>query len=184
MVDETDTPAPGAAVAPGAGAPAGQPDTHPAPVDGQGDPRIPQGDRPLDPEKLLRLAGLVRAVLDEARQIDPDATTAADLSALHRRVTEQVEDALPNALRDELEAIGLDPGGAGGQAAGATAPAGATGQEVRFAYAGLIGWLSGLFQGLQAAMQFQQIQGMNALAQQGAASQPGAGAEPGTGHYL
>ena len=32
---------------------------------------------------------------------------------------------------------------------------GATPQEIRLAYAGLIGWLSGLFQGLQAAMQYQ-----------------------------
>lgn len=161
---------------------------------GESAPPEPE-DRPLDPEKLLRIAGLVRAVLDEVRQIDPDQATTAELSALHRRVTAQVEDALPNALRDELEAIDLAPGGNGAGANGTDSPGepvsgtsgatggpgasgtsgttGATGQEVRFAYAGLIGWLSGLFQGLQAAMQFQQMQAMNALPGGGGPGGPG-----------
>ncbi|HWD09440.1 MAG TPA: proteasome activator [Actinomycetota bacterium] len=154
-------------------------------------------DRPLDPEKLLRLAGLVRAVLDEVRQLDPDQATAAQLGALHGRVTAQVEDALPNALREELEAIDLAPGGnyakrSGEAGAGETGTTGATGQEVRFAYAGLIGWLSGLFQGLQAAMQVQQMQAMNALPGGGPGGPAGPDGrqghgrdiEPGTGHYL
>lgn len=163
------------------------------PSDGAGE-GAEQGDRPLDPEKLLRLAGVVRAVLDEVRQLDPDQATAAELTSLHRRVTAQVEDALPNALRDELQAIDLAPGGNGAEAADQAPAAGATGQEVRFAYAGLIGWLSGLFQGLQAAMQFQQLQAMNALpGGSGGTGGPGGSAgreggrmdlEPGTGHYL
>ncbi len=64
---------------------------------------------------------------------------------------------LPNTLRRELEAMDL----------GLPFKDGATGQEVRLAYAGLIGWLSGLFQGLQAAMQYQQIQTNLALQQGG-----------------
>lgn len=208
MVDEAASHPPDLLPAASTGpAPASLPDPPPGQA-GESTPPEPE-DRPLDPEKLLRLAGLVRAVLDEVRQIDPDQATTAELSALHRRVTAQVEDALPNALRDELEAIDLAPGGDGagpnkadgsGEAAsgtsgatGATAGTGATGQEMRFAYAGLIGWLSGLFQGLQAAMQFQQMQAMNALPGGGG---PGGGGnsdgregrgsdiEPGTGHYL
>src|SRR2546423_1461157 len=69
----------------------------------------------------------------------------------------------------------------------------ATGQEVRLAYAGLIGWLSGLFQGLQAAMQFQQIQANLALqggdsfpSQPDRSSQDAMGRTPehATGQYL
>lgn len=114
------------------------------------EPPQPNGDpedRPLDPEKLLRLASLVREVLDEARTLDPDKTPNAKLSTLHKRVTDQVRTALPNSLVEELDALAL------GEAFrdGAGAP------EVRLAYSGLIGWLGGLFQGLQAAIQMQTI---------------------------
>jgi len=133
------------------------------------------GDRPLDPEKLLRLAGVVRAVLDEVRQMDPDQATATELAALHERVTHLISEGLPSALRKELEAIDL----------ALPFRDGATGQEVRVAYAGLIGWLSGLFQGLQAAMQFQQMQGQSALQRgPGEQSMMESGARHATGQYL
>ena len=107
--------------------------------------------------------------------MDPDQATAAELAALHRRVTDQVSEGLPNSLRKELEAIDL----------ALPFRDGATGQEVRVAYAGLIGWLSGLFQGLQAAMQFQQMQGQPAL-QRGPGEQPRMerGPQHSTGQYL
>lgn len=150
------------------------------------DQEVSQDDRPLDPEKLLRLAGLVKAVLDELRQMDPRQTgehTAEELAALYQRVSTQVAEGLPNTLRRELDAMDL----------GLPFKDGATGQEVRLAYAGLIGWLSGLFQGLQAAMHFQQIQ--TNLALQGGdrfSSQPdrspqdavGRTPEHATGQYL
>jgi len=113
------------------------------------------GDRPLDPEKLLRLAGLVRAVLEEQRQMEPEQQTVEELAALHKRVSEQIAEGLPNMLRSELAAMDLDQ----------PFQDGARPQEVRIAYAGLIGWLGGLFQGLQAAMQFQQLQQSLALQQ-------------------
>ena len=124
------------------------------------DQEASQDDRPLDPEKLLRLAGLVKGVLEELRQIDPRETgehTAEELAALYQRVSSQVAEGLPNSLRKELEAMDL----------GLPFKDGATSQEVRLAYAGLIGWLSGLFQGLQAAMQYQQMQTNLALQQGG-----------------
>lgn len=140
----------------------------------------PEQDRPLDPEKLLRLAGLVKGVLEEVRQMDPDQPTSQELAGLYERVLAQVAEGLPGMLRQELDAMDL----------GVPLRDGATGQEVRIAYAGLIGWLSGMFQGLQAAMQYQQLQGQLAL-QQGV--MPGQVASPdpapalnehGTGQYL
>ncbi|HEU5004106.1 MAG TPA: proteasome activator [Actinomycetota bacterium] len=129
-------------------------------IAGEGGVEVPEGDRPLDPERLLRLAGLVRAVLEEARQMDPDQATAAELAALHDRVTAQAWEALPNSLRSELEAIDLTlPWRDRAEAA--------TPQEVRVAYSGLIGWLGGLFQGLQAAVQYQQMQALAQLGQGG-----------------
>ena len=47
------------------------------------------------------------------------------------------------------------------------------------------GWLSGLFQGLQAAMQFQQMQGQSALQRgPGEQSMMESGARHATGQYL
>jgi hypothetical protein len=140
-------------------------------------------DRPLDPEKLLRLAGLVKAVLEELRQLDPrqmgDEHTAEELAALYQRVSTEIAEGLPNTLRRELDAMDL----------GLPFKDGATPQEVRLAYAGLIGWLSGLFQGLQAAMQYQQMQANLSLQQgrpQDRSSQGvmSGGPEHATGQYL
>lgn len=80
--------------------------------------------------------------------MDPDEHTSTELAALHERVTAQLNDALTPELVKELEEIDLD----------VSFQDGVTGQEVRIAYAGLIGWLGGLFQGLQAAIQVQAIQ--------------------------
>jgi hypothetical protein len=141
-------------------------------------------DRPLDPEKLLRLAGLVKAVLEELRQMDPNEHTADELAALYQRVSTEIAEGLPNTLRRELDAMDL----------GLPFKDGATPQEVRLAYAGLIGWLSGLFQGLQAAMQYQQLQsnlalqqgGMGPSSQQDRPGQDAMGRAPqhATGQYL
>lgn len=101
----------------------------------------------LDPEKLLRIASLTREVLDEVRRMEPQQQTIDELTSLHARVTKQLYGALPQNLIDELEAIDLD----------LALDKDATGQEVRLAYSGLIGWLGGLFQGLQAAMHVQTL---------------------------
>ena len=79
--------------------------------------------------------------------MEPEKQTVEELTNLHERVTKQLYEALPQSLVDELEAIDLDLALKGD----------ATGQEVRLAYSGLIGWLGGLFQGLQAAMHVQTL---------------------------
>ena len=112
-----------------------------------------------------------------------DEHTADELAALYQRVSAQIAEGLPNTLRRELDSMDL----------GLPFKDGATGQEVRLAYAGLIGWLSGLFQGLQAAMQYQQMQANLGL-QQGRPGSPsqdrspqdvmGRAPEHATGQYL
>jgi hypothetical protein len=104
-------------------------------------------DRPLDPAKLLRMASLVREVLDEVRKMEPSPTSASQLADLYGRVTVQLTDALPEFLASELDAIQLDLPFKDDDI---------TTDEVRMAYAGLIGWLGGLFQGLQASFQAHQ----------------------------
>lgn len=105
----------------------------------------PLDERPIDPTKLMRIASLVREVLEEARRMPPTQEAAAELAALYGRVKKQLEDALPEFLVDELNNMELD----------LPFQDGATADEVRVAYSGLIGWLGGLFQGLQASFQAQ-----------------------------
>lgn len=108
----------------------------------------PIEDRPLDPAKLLRVANLVKGVLEEVRHKAPDDSTAVELAALYSRVEKQLNAALPEELAKELEAIDLDFPFANS----------ATAEEIRVVYAGLLGWLGGLFQGLQASAQAQAVQ--------------------------
>lgn len=99
----------------------------------------------LDPTKLMRIASLVREVLEEARRMPPTPETAQELAGLYGRVQIQLKEALPEFLTTELEAMALD----------LPFQDGATADEVRVAYSGLIGWLGGLFQGLQLSFQAQ-----------------------------
>jgi len=91
---------------------------------------------------LLRLANLAREVLEETRRMDPQTSTTNDLASLYRRVQDQLKGALPERLADELDAMQLD----------LPFKDGANTDEVRMVYSGLIGWLGGLFQGLQASI--------------------------------
>lgn len=102
-------------------------------------------ERPLDPTKLMRIASMVREVAEEARRMQPTTEAAEELAALYGRVKRQLEDALPEFLVAELEALELD----------LPFRDGATAEEVRMAYSALIGWMGGLFQGLQASFQAQ-----------------------------
>lgn len=105
----------------------------------------PIEERPVDPTKLMRISSLVKEVLDEARRVPPTPEASTELAALFGRVKKQLEDALPQFLVTELDAMELEKPFADG----------ATADEVRLAYSGLIGWLGGLFQGLQASFQAQ-----------------------------
>lgn len=105
----------------------------------------PMQERPVDPTKLMRISSLVKEVLEEARRVPPTPEAAQDLANLYRSVKGELEDALPQFLVKELDALQLDK----------PFEDGATADEVRLAYSGLIGWLGGLFQGLQASFQAQ-----------------------------
>ena len=127
----------------------------------------PVAERPLDPTKLMRIAAMVREILDEARRREPTPDSANQLADLYKRVKVQLHEALPEFLADELEAMQLDT----------PFEDGATADEVRVAYSGLMGWLTGLFQGLQASFQAQAQLHMNEsppeLSEASAHSRPG-----------
>lgn len=99
------------------------------------------------PGKLLRIAMMVREMLEEVRRAPLDEEAREHLADIHQRVVEELKSALTGTLADELERITLPFDGDG-------APSEA---ELRIAHAQLLGWLEGLFQGIQAAIATQQL---------------------------
>jgi hypothetical protein len=120
------------------------------PTPGTSDPPAP---RPLEetvveqPGKLMRIAMMVREVLEEVRRAPLDVDAREHLAEIHDRVLSELKTALTGTLADELERI-TEPFDS------SEVP---TEAELRIAQAQLLGWLEGLFQGIQAAIATQQM---------------------------
>jgi hypothetical protein len=99
------------------------------------------------PGKLLRIAMMVREMLEEVRRAPLDEGAREHLKDIHERVIAELKSALSGPLAEELDRITL-PFGDG------EIP---TEAELRLTHAQLLGWLEGLFQGIQAAIATQQL---------------------------
>src|SRR6266516_4957521 len=107
-------------------------------------PEGPQAETITEPAKLLRIASMVRELLDETRQASLDEAGRKQLAEIYQRAVGELSEVLSSDLKDELS--GLAPPLEG-------VP---TESEIRVAQAQLVGWLEGLFHGIQAAMFAQQ----------------------------
>ena len=96
--------------------------------------------RAVDPQRLLRIAGVTREVLEEARRIRPEAGAVDHLRRVHEQIRQELEEALPPELYDELKDLTPEVRDA-------------TLEELALAHAEILGWLEGLFQGTQLAIQ-------------------------------
>ena len=103
------------------------------------------------PGKLIRIASMIRELVEEVRQAPLDEGGAARLATAYRSAVDQLHTVLSEDLREELEALALP------------LESGASQAEVRIAQAQLLGWLEGLFHGIQAALFAQQMQAQAAL---------------------
>jgi hypothetical protein len=101
----------------------------------------------LDPQRLLRIAGVTREVLDEARRIRPEASAVDHLRRVHAQIYNELKEALPPELYEELD--DLTPEVRDGSL-----------EELALAHAEILGWLEGLFQGTQLALQVQAAQAL------------------------
>ncbi|MFN2556858.1 MAG: proteasome activator [Nitriliruptorales bacterium] len=106
------------------------------------------------PARLLRLASMTRAMLDEVRQVELDERGRSRLAEIHRRCLHMLGEAVSENLRDELDEVALtvDDGPP-------------TEAELRVAQAQLLGWLEGVFHGIQATIAAQQAAAQQQLAQ-------------------
>jgi hypothetical protein len=100
------------------------------------------------PGKLLRIAVMVREMLEEVRRAPLDEDAREHLADIHARVVKELKSGLSGTLSEELDRLTLPLSEDG-------VPSEA---ELRIAHAQLLGWLEGLFQGIQAAIATQQMQ--------------------------
>lgn len=99
-----------------------------------------------EPAKLLRIASMTRSMLEEVRDATLDEDGRSRLRDIHEASVGQLRSVLTDDLREELSQVFLPLEG--------DVP---TQAELRIAQAQLIGWLEGLFNGIQAAIMTQQM---------------------------
>ena len=157
-------------------------------ADGATDP----SDLVEQPAKVMRIGSMIKTLLEEVRNAPLDEAGRTRLAEIHKRSIQELKAGLAPELVEELDRIALPFSGA--------APSDA---ELRIAHAQLVGWLEGLFHGIQTALfaqqmaAQQQLQGMRRALPPGhpAAEQDGPGMptpDPGgpggpagsTGQYL
>jgi hypothetical protein len=119
-----------------------------------GTPIAGGGDRDDDPARLIeqpakvmRIGTMIKQLLEEVRSAPLDEKGRQRLMEIHRRSIVELEDGLSPELRDELERISIN-------FEEETTP---SESELRIAQAQLVGWLEGLFHGIQAALVAQQM---------------------------
>ena len=96
------------------------------------------------PAKLLRIATMVRELLDETRQASLDEPGRLRLREIYERSVGELEEVLSPDLKEELASLAPPMQGVPSES------------EIRVAQAQLVGWLEGLFHGIQAALFAQQ----------------------------
>jgi Bacterial proteasome activator len=112
----------------------------PQPGAGQGRESVEQ------PAKVMRIGSMIRQLLDEVRAASLDATGRDRLREIYETSVEELGEALSPDLRAELDRL-IPPLSEGTP----------TEAELRIAQAQLVGWLEGLFHGIQATLFAQQM---------------------------
>jgi hypothetical protein len=106
------------------------------------------------PTKLIRIASMTRAMLEEARQAPLDESGRKRMATVHARSVEELREVLSNELQEEFGEIMVPLNEEGASEA-----------ELRVAQAQLIGWLEGVFHGIQASLWTQQMTAQTQLAE-------------------
>jgi hypothetical protein len=109
------------------------------------------GDEPANeiesPAKIIRIGAMVKQLLEEVRSTSIDDATRDQLRRIYGNSVEELKSALSPELGAELDSLSFD-------FSGAEPP---TEAELRMAQAQLVGWLEGLFHGIQATLVAQQM---------------------------
>ena len=99
-----------------------------------------------EPAKLMRIGGMIRKLLEEVRHAELDEAGRDRMRDVYHLSVDELATALSEPLAEELNRIA--------QPFDEDIP---SGPELRIAQAQLVGWLEGLFHGIQAAVSAQQM---------------------------
>ncbi len=144
------------------------------------------GDLVEEPAKVMRIGTMIKQLLEEVRAAPLDDASRTRVREIHQTSIRELEQALAPELQDELERL-VRP---------FTENSTPSDAELRIAQAQLVGWLEGLFSGIQTALFAQQMAARVQLEQMrrglpagpsagGALGGHGAGGEThGPGQYL
>ncbi len=160
----------------------GVPDPRPtAEADGDDDKSVT--DLVHQPAKVMRIGTMIKQLLEEVKAAPLDDASRNRLREIHTTSIRELEDGLAPELREELERLALP-------FSDEAVPSDA---ELRIAQAQLVGWLEGLFHGIQTALFAQQMAARAQLEEMrqgalppgpGVPGRPGGPTQPGTGQYL
>jgi hypothetical protein len=143
-------------------------------ADGEGEPDKPDREFVSEPAKVMRVGSMIKQLLDEVRSTALDEPSRERLRAIYDKSVDELGSALSPDLRDELERLAFPFADAGTPSE----------MELRIAQAQLVGWLEGLFHGIQATLfsqqmaARQQLENMRAELMRG--GQPSSEQRPGT----
>jgi len=108
------------------------------------------------PAKVMRVGNMIRQLLEEVKAAPLDEASRQRLKEIHKASIKELESGLAPELVEELERLSLD----------FTEDEGTpTEAELRIAQAQLVGWLEGLFHGIQTALFAQQMAARQQLEQ-------------------
>jgi hypothetical protein len=105
------------------------------------------------PGKVMRIGSMIKQLLDEVRQAPLDEASRGRLREIYDTSVRELASGLSPDLQDELHRMALPFGDN-------TTP---SDSELRIAQAQLVGWLEGLFHGIQATLFAQQMAARNQL---------------------
>jgi hypothetical protein len=126
----------------------GAPVSHDAPDDADdGDGERALTDLVEQPAKVMRIGSMIRQLLEEVKSAPLDEASRNRLKEIHRSSIKELETGLAPELVEELERLSLP----------FTEDSTPSESELRIAQAQLVGWLEGLFHGIQTAIYAQQM---------------------------
>jgi Protein of unknown function (DUF2587) len=115
------------------------------------------------PAKVMRIGNMIRQLLDEVKSAPLDDASRQRLRAIHKASISELKEGLAPELVEELDRITLP----------FSEDSVPTDAELRIAQAQLVGWLEGLFHGIQTALFAQQMAARAQLEQMRRALPPG-----------
>jgi hypothetical protein len=147
------------------------------PSDEPGTPTLPEPQPEQDgsdeitgmveqPAKVMRIGTMIKQLLEEVRAAPLDAAGRQRLREIHESSIRELEAGLSPDLREELDRLTLP--------FGTETPSEA---ELRIAQAQLVGWLEGLFHGIQTALFAQQMAARQQLEEMRRRALPGGGGD-------